>query len=339
MKKLNILINGFGRIGRTTLKNIIDKKINLNKIFVNDITKDFPNLTYLYNFDSTYGSPNKKIIKKQNNYFLNNKEIIFFSKKNIINDSLKKYKIDLFIDSSGIEFKKSYYKKILKICGVKKIIITKSSENSDFEVIMGINDHHLSRSNKIISNSICDANAISHVLKIINEKYFISNGSITTLHPWLSYQNLVDGLSISQSNPNIPWNDHSLGRSSINNLIPKNTTAFNAITKILPELKNKMLSFSYRIPTDIVASADITLLTRANINLENLINLFRKNKNINLIDDHLVSIDYKKNDFSCNIDLRFLKTNKNLIKLIIWYDNEWGYCSTIPRLIKKIFKK
>ncbi len=341
MKNINIAINGFGRIGRSIFKILSDIKY-INVKFINDINPSLDNFIYLLKYDSTYGNFKKKIDKYEDYFLVNNSKTKYFCEKNLTNLFKKSGKIDLLIDSSGIDTNKRTYLNIIEKKFVKKIIITQSSNQSDCEVVMGFNENKLKDTDKVISSSICDANAIIHILSIFDKNFGIESGSITTVHPWLSYQNLVDGSAISQSNPNIFWNDYALGRASSNNLIPKNTTAVKACEKVKTNLKNKLLSFSYRVPTEIVSSSDITLFLKKNINeseIQILTNDINKNKFLEINHDSLVSRDFIKNTSSAIIDYRWLKIKGNIAKIILWYDNEWGYSCRVVDLIKFLNKK
>lgn len=338
---MNIAINGFGRIGRAITK--LSFKFAKVKIkLINDINPNVENLSYLLKYDSTYGTFDKDVKSQNDSIFIENKIIKISSHSDIAKLQLIENKIDILIDSSGIKRSKKLLKKIITKNKLKYLILTNSSNVSDIEVIMGINENKINKDHKIISASICDANAISHVIKWIDEKYEIVNGSITTLHPWLPYQNLSDGIPISQSNPSVPWNDFALGRSASNNLIPKNTTALDAISKILPTFSKKFISFSYRTPMEIVTSADIIINLGQKANYEDikkyLINKSKASKFVGTNNSSLVSRDFIKNEYSCVIDLNWLKTNLNTIKLIVWYDNEWAYSKRVLDLINYIKK-
>ena len=338
---MKIAINGFGRIGRAITKlnsNYSVFDINL----INDINPSASNLSYLLKYDSTYGIFEKNILLKNNNFLIDNKKIKISSFKKIDQLELKKNNIDILIDSTGINHSRSDLEKIIKKENLKFIILTNSSDMSDIEVVMGLNETKIKKKNKIISASICDANAVAHLIKWIDDEYSIINGSLTTLHPWLSYQNLSDGTSISQSNPSVPWNDFALGRSAVNNLIPKNTSAINATAKIIPSIDKKFISFSYRTPMDIVTSADLLINVKKNLNLNKLkLYLEKKVKNskfVSINTESLVSRDFIKNESSCIIDLNWLKVNLNTIKLIAWYDNEWAYSKRILDLVSYLKK-
>ena len=221
-----------------------------------------------------------------------------------------------------------------------------SSDNSENEIIVGVNDKSLKSNQNIISGSICDANAIAHILPVIDKEYLIESGSITTLHPWLSYQNLMDGAmkgiapDPNKFTPSHISNNFGLGRSSISNLIPKNTTAVTAVEKVLPSLKGKLLAHSFRIPTATVSCADIILKTRRTQSIDELSDLLIKevktNAYIRLNYEPLISSDYEMEEASAVIDMQWLKVNNGLIKIVLWYDNEWGYSSRIIDLVRKL---
>ena len=326
MRKKTVLINGFGRIGRAILKILLDKN-NFDVIAINDKNLDAENMAYLYKYDSTYGISNHDISVNQTGLNINGLNINYISYTNLF-DVFKDIKqVDLIIDSSGIAENVPIHRKLIKSGEIKKAIVTNSFNGVDKEIIMGINDKTYLNNHNIVSASICDSNAAAHLLKWIDEEFQIKGGAITTLHPWLSYQNLVDGVAISQSNPGIVWKDYALGRASSKSLIPKNTSAMNVIEKIIPNLKNKILSFSYRTPTDIVSSCDITLQIKKNTNQESLISYLRNkvkdSKYVIINEESLVSFDYIKNPYSAILDLQWIKVSNEIIKIVLWYDNEW----------------
>ncbi len=336
---IKIGINGFGRIGRA-LTRILSKDDSIEIIFINDINPNIDNLSYLLKYDSTYGQFELDVKNNNNEIIIENKKIKCFDSKSIKNLPWDKIDIDYLVDASGVSKNISEAKNLLANNKFDKYIITHCSDESDIEVIMGVNDDKLIEDHKIISNSICDANAVAHIIKWCDEEYGILNGSLTTLHPWLSYQNLLDGPSISQSNPGVVWSDYSLGRSSIESLIPKNTTAIEAVEKVLPQIKNKIMSYSYRVPTPTVASSDLVLNLDKIVDKDMLLSFIKErcknNSFVTINNESLVSKDYQKSNFSAIIDLQWLKVNENTVKIMLWYDNEWGYSSRIPDLIKKI---
>ena len=341
MKK-NIAINGFGRIGRCVAKiNEINKNFNL--CLINDINPHLDNLVYLFKHDSTYGNFEGIVKFSGNEININNNKAFYYSSKKLKEIPFENHEIDILIDSSGIESNIEDGRRLISENKIKMMIVTHSNDATDREIIMGVNEQEIQSEDKIFSNSICDANAIAHLMKWIDEEYGINNGSLTTLHPWLSYQNLVDGSSISASNPGVIWKDYSLGRSSIRNLIPKDTTAMTAVEKVLPKLKGKIISFSYRVPTDIVASSDLTLNLDQSVKYEDLKNFLiqkcEQSKYVQINDESLVSLDYAKKSSSAYIDIQWLKVSENTVKIVLWYDNEWAYSNRVLDLAEQITKK
>jgi glyceraldehyde 3-phosphate dehydrogenase len=339
IKKIKIAINGFGRIGRAIAK-INDQHNLFDLVLINDSNPFVDNLAYLFKYDSTYGKFPGKIANTEYAIIINNTSTACTSFHNMNEVPWEKYGVDIIIDSSGVEANTKDAKKLIKEGRIKNIVVTHSSKDVDHEVIMGVNDETLTAEHKVVSNSICDANAIAHIMKWMDDEYGIEGGALTTLHPWLSYQNLVDGPAISQKNPGVVWADFSLGRASTDSLIPKNTTAMNAVERVLPSLAGKILSFSYRVPTDIVASSDITLNLSNKVQKKELMEFLEKKCNNNCYvkvnKESLVSLDYEQEESSAIIDMQWINVCGNTVKIILWYDNEWGYSARVLDLVKKL---
>ncbi len=342
---IRVGINGFGRIGRA-LTRIISSKRKFKIVLINDIDQDIKNLSYLLKYDSIYGkflgnvSSNKSVIK------INNNKVKLSSKMKINEVPWSQNKVDIVIDSSGTSNNVTLAKKVLKQ-KVKKIIITHSpKKNIDYTMILGVNEKDYNHNDhKIISSSICDASAIAPVLKQIDQKWGIESGFITTLHSRLSYQNLLDGTLRSISSPGHNWKDYSLGRNSMASLIPKKTTAVDAVIKTLPNLQNKLSGMSFRVPTAIVCGSDLSIKLKSSIKLNEVRKHFQKiakqNKKIfEYQTEALVSIDHLKTTKSSIIDANYIDVvNANLLKMVIWYDNEWGYSSRVVDILDFISKK
>lgn len=335
---INIGINGLGRIGRVLLRQILeDKKLNL--VCINDINPDLNNVAYLIKYDSTYGRLEYNVSVSKKDLVIKKKKIRYFCEDKINNVDWKKYKVDVLIEASGIKQNLILSKKLKGI--VKNIVVTNSPDINlvDKTLIFGVNDDQFVKSKHfLISSSICDATAIAPVLKALNNEFQIECGFVTTLHPWLGYQNLLDGPSKSYSVPGKIVDNYVLGRASPNALIPKNTSAIEATYQVLPELKNKFIANSFRVPTNIVSSADVSLgfKKKPSINLIKKTILNYNSKIICLNEKALISSDFIKTKYSCFFDFRFLNVNNNFAKFVLWYDNEWGYSSKVLDLIKKI---
>jgi len=341
MDKPRIGINGFGRIGRAIFR--INQKYNLFDIpIINDINPDIKNIAYLLKYDTTYGKASFEVSSNETALIIENKVIDMHHQQSIADVPWEKYDVDIVIDSSGIH---KNLEEMQKCKGhVKNFIVTNIPNEVKHSIIIGCNENELDpKNNFIISSSICDAIATGPLLKIIGSIRNIESGFLTTLHPWLSYQNLVDGPSVMWSQPGDIFSHYSLGRSSPMNLIPKSTSAIKAVEMAMPHLNHKIISHSFRVPTNIVSGADLTLMLDKEISAEELIKKFEefeKNQKYKIIRNSvepLTSSDYRGEEFSAIIDHRWTKVNQGkLIKMVYWYDNEWGYSCRVLDLVKKI---
>ena len=343
-KQIRVGINGLGRIGRQIYKLCVDDP-NISLIGINELNPDINNWAYTLNYDSIYGKPKYTTLVRDSLLICNKEEIFTSHHNDILNVPWNIWGVDILIDSSGVYKNINSCKEILKLNHCKKIFITNSPSNLDFEMVLGVNnelyDH---KKHNLISSSICDATAIAPITKLINDIYKIKNGYVTTLHPWLNYQNLMDGPSISWSYPGEVYHHYALGRSAVGNMIPKPTSAMDAVFKVIPDLNHKNIgSFSYRTPTQIVGSADITYIVEKKINKNELLEYFLKFEKeqkfpiLKISDEPLVSMDYIKEESSAILDKRWLDVIDNeLIKIILWYDNEFGYSSNVIKQLKFI---
>jgi len=350
-QKPRIGINGFGRIGRAIFR--INQDANIFDIpIINEINPDNKNIAYLLKYDTTYGRANFHINNNNNSLLVDDDIITLYHEEKIANVPWDESDIDFVIDCSG------QHQNLMEIdkntSNVKNIVITNIPDGVDHSIVIGCNEESLDPINNfIISSSICDAIAGAPIFNIINKNYNIVNGSMITLHPWLGYQNLLDGNSIpfwalhpdSKPISKDSFHHYALGRSAPMNIIVKPTSAFKAIAKTIPKLKNKILSHSYRIPTSIVSASTIMLNIEKKVKKESIVRLFKdieKNQKYNIIknsEEPLTAIDFRQEEFSTVIDHRWTSiNNRKLLKMHYWYDNEWGYSSRVLDLIKEISK-
>ena len=342
-RKLRVGLNGLGRIGRHLFKIFIDDPL-IELIGVNEINPDLNNWVYTLNYDSIYGKAKHPSLIKNGKIFCNKKSIFTSRKDDISKVPWKEWGVDIIVDCSGVLENTIRSKNIVNQKIAKKVIFTNSPENVDFTMILGVNEKDYNpQKHHLIASSICDATAIAPVSKIIDEAYKIKTGYVTTLHPWLSYQNLMDGPSSSWSVPGEVYHHYALGRSSIGNMIPKPTSAMDAVFKVLPKIKKKIGSFSYRTPTQIIASADISFIVNKKTNKKEIIKVLENFQNsqkypiIKLTNEPLVSMDYIGEKFSAIVDTRWIDIiNSELIKIVLWYDNEYGYCCNVVNQLKYI---
>lgn len=347
---IKIGINGLGRIGRAILRNNLDKNY-FKIVLINDINPDIGNIAYTLNYETLYDRL-PFVYKVENEKLIDDKgEIIHVThEKNIENVNWKDYDVDFIIDSSGIYQNVIEAHNLIKNKIAKKIFITHSPDIVDFTMVLGANEEDLDvEKHHVISTSICDATAIAPITKAILKEFGLEYGYVTTLHPWLNYQNLMDGPASSWSVPGEIYHHYALGRSVVGNMIPKPTSAIEATCKVLEKegiTEDIIGSFSYRTPTAIVGSADITFHLGKDTDTNSVLELFKKMEKIqkwkiihnNM--DPLVSLDFKKSEFSAVVDHRWTDVVKGrMLKLVLWYDNEYGYASKVLDQVHLVAEK
>jgi len=342
--KLKVGINGFGRIGRAILRNNLEKNF-FDIVCINDINNDINNLAYQLKYDTTYGKLKNKISIKDSSLIIDDNVIKIFNYQSILDVPWQSLGVDIVVDSSGVSKNLSEAMQ-LKDKGVKFCIVTNSPQKDkvDKTIIMGVNHESIDiEKDFLLSSSICDANAFVPVVNVLEREFGIDHGFLTTLHPWLGYQNLLDGPSVSYSSPGEIHDHYALGRSSFGTIIPKTTSAINASCNVLDHLSGKFLSFSYRVPTMIVGSADASIKLKKAANIQQIKNIFieeAKKQQYKVFFNNtknLISTDFIKSEYSAIIDHRWLLVNNsNYMKIVLWYDNEWGYSARVLDLIKYI---
>jgi len=334
---VNILLNGVGRIGKAIIRIALDTKA-FNIVAINEINSNINNIAYSINYDSTYGRYHD-IFTVNDNYIQNKTtKIKILNKSNLKDIDLKLLNIDFIIDSSGINHK---YKNLYNL-NIKAIFLTHPSKIADINIILGVNEKKLNiKKHKIISTSSCNATALLPILKILNDNFKIKFGDITTIHPMLNHQKVLDSSCIDSKNREVTCN-FEFGRSATQNIIPSKTTTIEACSYILPYINNDIFSSSsLRVPTSTVGTINVTLFLKNSCSKEELLELFFKyehNQNFNILLNNtqpLVSTDFQAQTYTSIIDHRFTDIKKNkLLKLIIWYDNEWGYASKVIDIVK-----
>ncbi|TVP82015.1 MAG: aldehyde dehydrogenase [Puniceicoccaceae bacterium] len=340
---VTIGINGFGRIGRALTRiNLRHKKYRLAAI--NDIDQDIDNHAYLLKYDTSYGKLRDDKVEVEGDLIkVNGDAIKTFSEREIKDVPWGQLGIDVVIDASGVLQNVLQAKEALT-GSVKKVIVTHApNQGIDFSYMYGVNSEQYDKSrHDVISSSICDANALGPFYTLVDHEFGIELGEVTTLHPWLSYQNLLDGTLQSVSSPGHQWRDFALGRSSVGSLIPKETTLCGAMTKLVPDSIEKLHAFSFRTPTSIVSSIDGAFLLRKETTLEEVHDALKTYTEtypgvLKLDARSLVSIDYLGNECGAAVDLRWLHLNRGkMLKFVLWYDNEWGYASRVYDMINRL---
>ena len=337
--RLRVGINGFGRIGRAITRINLERKA-FDLVAINDINPDVENVRYLLRYDSTYGRLRSEVAVDGRDLVFNGAadRATVYGENSVSNVPWDEHGVDVVIDASGVDDNLVALPKLADH-GVRHCIVTSSPDSGrvDKSVIVGVNEQTLGRHDFVISSSICDAAAFVSVMYLLEQAYGIEYGSLTTLHPWLSYQSLLDGPSFTYANVNPGY---TLGRASPMSLIPKTSSCVQASSQIMPGIDEKFISVSYRVPTMIVSAADVVVKLPRPVTRNEVIELFedaeRKQRYSIIQNNHepLVSIDFIGSEYSAIVDHRWTAVQgSGQLKLVIWYDNEWGYSSRVVDLV------
>ncbi|MDD3711829.1 MAG: type I glyceraldehyde-3-phosphate dehydrogenase [Patescibacteria group bacterium] len=328
-----VAINGFGRIGRAVAKIIIDKyPQDLQLVAINDLS-NLSTIAHLFRYDSVYGKYNNEIKTEGDLLVVGDNKIRVFSERDPDKLPWGDLEVDVVIESTGIfrDYNGAYQH--IK-AGARKVLISAPSKDPDKipSYIMGVNDDLIS-DDDIVDIGSCTTNCLAPVLKIIDDAFSVEKGFITTIHSYTSDQNLVD----------MGHNDLRRARAAALNMVPTTTGAAKAIGRVMPNLDGKIDGMAIRVPTATVSLLDIFCKLKKGTTKEELRDLFiAKSEEANyqgivkLEKDPLVSSDYIGNEFSSIIDDQFLMTNGDLIKVVAWYDNEWGYSARLADFILKL---
>lgn len=338
---IKVSINGLGRIGRQIVRQILECE-DLELVHVNDLNPSLENLAYLLNFDSIYGRLTPPFVVKDDKLQRGKDEIkvtAIASPKDIPWDT---FSADIVVESTGVRDVQVSVGMLVKAKIIKKAIVTHSSQDVDKTIIFGVNEDEYSKKDHFyVSSSICDANAVAPALSKINSEFEIINGSLLTLHPWLGYQNLVDGPCRSFSYPGHFAENFALGRASTEALMPKTTSCMPAVRDVLPNIPD-LMSMSYRVPTPVVSTAIINLSLKSTVTKNDIIKLFAKYEKTQSVPvfklnwDQLISKDFVGSENSCIIDTRWVETAStgSELRIVLWYDNEFGYSARVLNTIR-----
>jgi len=345
---LNVGLNGFGRIGRAVFR-VNQERQCFRVVAINDLDPNVDNHAYLLKFDSIYGrfpeaveaNPSTRIVS------CGQETIKFYAERDLLDVPWDDHHVDVVIDASGVHENVLSAKHLVNRGTVGHVVVTHAPKSGvDLTVIFGINEESFQpKTHRVVATSICDANALGPVVSLLDAAFGLDHGYVTILHPWLSYQNLMDGLSSTVSSAFHPWTDYSLARASVGSMIPKNTTLIDALTQVLPDIAPRLQAISFRVPTAIVSTADATFTLKTRTSVEELNRIFsdqsRERGNLfGFPNDPLVSIDFARTDQSVIVDGRWTRTNPGKgVKLVLWYDNEWGYSNRVVDMVQLIQQK
>ena len=329
MKK--IAINGFGRIGRAAMKIIVETS-GLEIVAVNDLMS-IDNAAYLLRYDSVYGNYKNEVIVQDNYLHIGDKKILFLSEKDPSKLPWKDLSIDVVIESTGLFTKREDAEKHI-YAGAKTVVISAPTKSKDTPtVVHGVNNAE--GKTTVFSCASCTTNNIAPVMEIIDRRIGIKKAILNTVHAYTASQSLVDAPSKKKLR---------MGRAAAINLIPSSTGAAIAATKALPQFENKFDGISIRTPVPVGSLSDITLIAARNTSAEEINNILSEESKtdryklvLSVSNEPLVSSDIGQNSFAAIVDLDLTRVvDGDLVKIMAWYDNEWGFTNQMIRQIQEI---
>jgi glyceraldehyde 3-phosphate dehydrogenase len=326
MKK--IAINGFGRIGRLTFRNILNKS-SLDVIAINDLT-DTATLAHLLKYDSAHGVFPGSVDYTPNSLIVNGKEIIITAVRNPSELPWGKLGIDMVIESTGLFTSKEQLEMHIT-AGAKKVGLSAPAKENVKTIVLGVNDHLLTNTDKSFSNASCTTNCLAPMMKVLNDNFGVKKGYMLTVHAYTNDQSIQDA----------PHKDLRRARAAAVNMIPTTTGAAKAVGLVLPELKGKLDGYAIRVPVITGSATDITVELNRNVTKEE-VNLAMKTAADSYLkgvmeytEDPIVSSDIIGNPHSCIFDSGITSANENLIKIMGWYDNEAGYSARMADMTER----
>ena len=327
-------INGFGRIGRNVFRASLNNP-NVEVVAINDLT-DVSTLAHLLKYDTTHGRLNGTVTVGEGALIVNGKTIKVFAERDPGNLPWASVGAEIVVESTGIFTAKEKAELHLK-GGAKKVIISAPATNEDITIVLGVNeDKYDPKAHTIVSNASCTTNCLAPFSKVLNEKFGIVKGMMTTIHSYTNDQQVLD----------LPHKDLRRARAAAENISPSSTGAAKAIGLVLPELKGKLNGMSFRVPTPNVSVTDLVAELKVSVTVDEVNAALKAAAEgpmkgiLNYSDEPLVSSDYNSDPASSTIDaLSTMVVEGNMVKVVSWYDNEWGYSNRVVDLAAYIASK
>ncbi len=332
MPKKRIAINGFGRIGRAAFRVALSKK-DVEVVAINDLT-DSVTLAHLLKYDTAQKRIENKVRSNKNGIVVDGITYPVFAQKDPTLLPWKDLKVDVVLECTGIFRTYEDAQKHMQ-AGAGKVIISAPAKGENVEtVVLGVNDEKIKKLTKVYDLASCTTNCIAPVMKVMSDNFTIEKALMTTVHAYTADQNLVDG----------PHGDLRRARAAVQNIVPTSTGAAIAVTKAIPKLKGKFDGFAIRVPVIDGSLSDITIKIKENVTIEKINELFikmskdKKFKGIlTTTTDKIVSTDIIGNSYSSIVDLSLTNVIEgNLVKIVAWYDNEWGFSNRMIELCEKL---
>ncbi|GAB1429698.1 type I glyceraldehyde-3-phosphate dehydrogenase [Ignavibacteria bacterium] len=327
--KIRVAINGFGRIGRLVFRIAAARSERIEVVGINDLT-DAATLAHLLKYDSVHGRFNGSIAVAGNNLVVNGKSIPISAEKAIENLPWSGH--DVAVESTGIfTSREQLTKHIAK--GAKKVVLTAPAKDKlDRSVVLGVNDNELTGDEQLISNASCTTNCLAPMVKILNDTFGVERGYMTTVHAYTNDQRILD----------LPHKDLRRARAAAASIIPTTTGAAKAVAEVMPSMKGKLDGFALRVPIPDGSITDFTAILSREASKQEINDAFRAAADgalkgiLEYCDDPIVSADIVGNAHSCIFDSLSTMSSGNFVKVVGWYDNEWGYSNRIVDLIERV---
>jgi glyceraldehyde 3-phosphate dehydrogenase len=327
-------INGFGRIGRNVFRASLNNP-DVEVVAVNDLT-DAQTLAHLLKYDSVHGILDLPVEARENTLIVGGKEIKVLAERDPAQLKWADYGVEIVVESTGRFTKREDAAKHLE-GGAKKVIISAPATNEDITIVMGVNeDKYDPEKHTILSNASCTTNCLAPFAKVLHEKFGIVRGLMTTVHSYTNDQQILD----------LPHKDLRRARAAATNIIPTSTGAAKAVALVLPELKGKLNGFAMRVPTPNVSVVDLVAELKTDVTVEEVNAALKEAAEgplkgiLGYSEEPLVSSDYNGNPASSTIDaLSTMVLEGNMVKVVSWYDNEWGYSNRVVDLCNYVAQR
>jgi glyceraldehyde 3-phosphate dehydrogenase len=328
---IKVGINGFGRIGRLVLKAAF-KDPEIDFVGINDIT-DAKTLAHLLKYDSVHGRFPGKVVADGNNLVVDGKAIPITAERDPASLPWKKYGATVIVESTGVFRKREQIAKHLDAGASKVVLTVPPKDEIDAMIVLGVNDAMLSPKHQIVSNASCTTNCLAPVVKVLHDSFGVKHGLMTTVHAYTNDQRLLD----------LPHSDLRRARAAAVNIIPTSTGAARAVGKIIPELSGKIDGIALRVPVMDGSVVDLVCCVGKNPSIEDVNTAMKKAAEgpmkgyLQYTEDPIVSQDVVGNPHSSVFDAKLtMKVADCMVKVISWYDNEWGYSNRVVDLVKRV---
>ncbi len=333
--KTKVGINGFGRIGRNAFKAALAKNADFEIVAINDITSP-ATLAHLLKYDSCFGKFEGTVEAKDDAIIVNGKEVKILAVRNPEELPWKEMGVEVVLESTGLFTKKADAEKHIK-AGAKKVIISAPATDEDITIVMGVNEEEYDAGkHHILSNASCTTNCLAPFAKIIDKEFGIEKGLMTTIHSYTNDQRILD----------LPHSDLRRARAAAVSMIPTTTGAAKAVSLVLPQLKGKLNGMAMRVPTPAVSVVDIVFEVKKATTKEEVNAALKQASEgelkgiLGFCEEPLVSIDFKEDERSSIVDAAStMVLEGNMVKVLSWYDNEWGYSNRAVDLMEYVIKK